>query len=410
MILEALKKILSDYKVNRDFAKEIKEGYRNPIENDLNDYFSEIPNYRYGGSLAKKTANTNSCDIDLLCYFDSSYDKSVEEIYNDALNALEKSSYVIEPKNSAISVIGKSGEEKWDTTVDIVPGKYTSNNDNKDVYLWCRKNKSKLKSNPELQINKVLDSKCQELIRLIKLYRTFNKFKFKSFYLEIFAIDIVEPEFEKNDDLYDMLIKFCSHYDDIGKKIIYDPANNSNDITQIHSEDEFKIIRDKIKELYEALLTNDENTIICCITNQKYNIDDGYINNAKSNFKNKEGLTPTISLFNCIKLKGFYYSKDYLYEFNSNSILEKNTKLKFKIYIAESFRNNSVVKLIVSNGGYEAYKANCLRGNSEQTIKTKNYYYREENTFYYGNHCVQAYLETSRGKIYFSDILVVKVR
>ena len=88
--------------------------------------------------------------------------------------------------------------------------------------------------------------------------------------------------------------------------------------------------------------------------------------------------------------------------------------MKFDISVAPSFQQGSTVRLIVSNGGYEALKHNCLRGKSEETeihYKANNkYYYRYETTSYYGNHCVQAYVKTSSGKTYYSDVLVVKVR
>lgn len=415
MVLECLKKFLYEYRVDRDFSKEIKDGYRNPLEKDLNFYFEDKPNYRYGGSLAKMTANSNSCDIDLLCYFDSDNKDSLETIFNNTLKALTKASYLVEPKNSAICVKGKIGEDKWDTTVDVVPGKYTSNDDNKDVYLWCRKDRCRLKSNPELQINKVLKSDCKDLVRILKLYRSFNNFKFKSFYLEIFAIDIVQPEFRDDDNLYDKLVKFCSHYADIGKLKIYDPANSANDINSIHTDYEFDIIRNKIKELYMALLTNDENTVYCCLKNKPYDVDNGYINDAKSHFINKEGLSKTLNpYFNVITISGFYYMNGSWIRFDSNTVLKKNYNLKFDISVAPSFQQGSTVRLIVSNGGYEALKHNCLRGKSEETeihYKANNkYYYRYETTSYYGNHCVQAYVKTSSGKTYYSDVLVVKVR
>ncbi len=415
MVLDRLNELLSKYKVDRDFSKEIKEGYRNPLENDLNLFFNDKPNYRYGGSLAKMTANSNSCDIDLLCYFDSDNNDSLETIYNETFDALIKSSYLVEPKNSAIYVNGRKGDEKWDTTVDVVPGKYTSNDDNKDVYLWCRKNRCRLKSNPELQINKVLQSDCKELIRLIKLYRCFNNFKFKSFYLEIFAVDIVQPEFQDGDNLYDKLVKFCSHYQDIGKVKIYDPANSANNINSIHSDDEFNVIRDKIERLYSTLLTNDDDTIISCIKNQPYDIDRGYINDAKSHFENKDGLSKAlIPYFNVIAITGFYRINDSWNKFDSNTTLKKNYNLKFEITVAPNFQQGSTVRLIVSNGGYEALKHNCLRGKSELTESgyraNHRYYYRYETTSYYGNHCVQAYVQTSSGKIYYSDVLIVKVR
>lgn len=415
MVVDSLNKLLSDYKVNRDFSKEIREGYRNHLEKDINLYFDKSPNYRYGGSLAKMTANSNSCDIDLLCYFDNDNKDNLETIYNKILKSLINASYLVEPKNSAICVMGKKGEDKWGITVDIVPGKYTSNNENMDVYLWCRRDKCKLKSNPELQIDKVLKSDCKDVIRLLKLYRSFNNFKFKSFYLEIFAIDIVQKEFHDSDNVYDKLVKFCSHYDEIGKVKIYDPANFANDINTIHTDYEFGIIRDKIEKLYKALLTNDEETILNCLKNKTYDIECGYINNAKSHFKHKGGLSKAlIPLFNVVTITGFYKIDNLWNRFDSNTILNKKSSLRFEITVSPSLQKDSIVKLIVSNGGYEAFKHGCLRGNLEETkINYRaniQYFYRDEITSYYGNHCVQAYVKTSSGKIYYSDVLIVRVR
>ena len=415
MVVDLLNDLLNKYKVSRDFIQEIKTGYRSPIEKDLNLFYDEKPNYRYGGSLAKTTANLNSCDIDLLCYFNSANTDSLETIYNKTLNALRKSLYICEAKNSAICVSGKIGETKWETTVDVVPGKYTSNDNNKDVYLWCNKDKCRLKSNPDIQINKVRESNSKELIRLIKLFKEFNGFKFKSFYLEIFTIDIVEPEFTNNDDIYDKLVKFCSHYHEIGKTRIYDPANSANDITKIHSESEFSLIREQFKKLYDALLTNDEQTINNCILNKHYDVEQGYLNNAKSHFENKGGLVKAlIPFFNAVHINGFYKENDSWKHFDSNTILKKNLDIKFEIFVAPVFQHKTSVKLIVSNSGYEALKNNCLRGKAEPTMMVFNnenlHYYREETTLYYGNHCVQAYVKLENGKTYYSDILIVKVR
>lgn len=415
MVLDCLNNLLVEYRVDRDFSLEIKTGYRSPLENDLNNYYDEKPNYRYGGSLAKTTANSNSCDIDLLCYFDSENTDSLELIYNKTIKALRSASYLFEAKNSAICVYGKIGEPKRDTTVDVVPGKYMSNEDNKDVYLWCNRDKCRLKSNPELQINKVKESNSKELIRLIKLYREFNNFKFKSFYLEIFSIDVVEPEFVAGDNIYDKLVKFCSHYNEIGKTKIYDPANSANDINKIHDEYEFSLIRDYIEKLYRVLLTNDEQTIKNCILNKPYDIEKGFLNNAKAHFEIKGGLTNSlISCFSVININGFYKFNDSWQRFDSSTILRKNYNLKFEINIAPNFQNGAIVKLIVSNSGYEALKNNCLRGKADPSgiaYRANNkYYYREETTSYYGNHCVQAFVKLSNGKTYYSDILVVKVR
>ncbi len=176
MVNEALKQMLEKFHVTHEFAKNVREEYRENLEKNISELFNEKPNFRYGGSLAKGTANTNSCDIDLLCYMNSDFELSVSDIFNTIKNGLQKCGYIIESKNSAICVKGTNSEGIWDMTVNVVPGKYTSNEDNKDVYLWCDKDNCRLKSNPELQINKVKNSNSKDVIRLLKIFREYNNF------------------------------------------------------------------------------------------------------------------------------------------------------------------------------------------------------------------------------------------
>lgn len=412
MVNDELLKLLDKYKIDRNFTEEIRNGYRNQLEDDINSYLNEKPNYRYGGSLAKNTANTNSCDIDLLCYMDSNSSYSVEKIYNEIANSLSNNQFIIERKNSAICVTGKIGEDKWDISVDVVPGKYTSNENNKDVYLWCNKDNARLKSNPEIQIEKVKKCCYKELIRIVKLYRTFKNFKFKSFYLEIYIIDYLSKYLKPEETLYNNLVIFSEHYDDIGKVSLVDPANIANDISNIHSSYEFEIIRNNIKELYNALLTDDENTIINCILNKSYDLEKGYFKSAKSH-------SPMLNLiiaYSPVSIRGEYFDENInnWITFNSNSILKKNIKLKFTISVLASFSPKDV-KLIVSNAGYDAVIRNkCPRGKPEETkfLKKNNMlleYYRYEPTSYFGNHVVQAIVVTKNGN-YYSNLLHVCIR
>lgn len=416
MVNDELLKLLDKYKIDRNFTEEIRNGYRNQLEDDINSYLNEKPNYRYGGSLAKNTANTNSCDIDLLCYMDSNSSYSVEKIYNEIANSLSNNQFIIERKNSAICVTGKIGEDKWDISVDVVPGKYTSNDNNKDVYLWCNKDNARLKSNPEIQIEKVKTCCYKDLIRLVKLYRTFKNFKFKSFYLEIYIIDYLSKYLKPEETLYNNLVIFSEHYDDIGNVKLVDPANIANDISNIHSSYDFEIIRNNIKELYNALLTDDETTIINCILNKPYDLGNGYFKSAKShspmlNFKNK-----LILINSPVSIRGEYFDENLnnWITFDSNSILKKNVQLKFTISVLASFSPKDV-KLIVSNAGYDAVIRNkCPRGKPEETkfLKKNNMlleYCRYEPTSYFGNHVVQAIVVTKNGN-YYSNLLHVCIR
>ena len=402
MIDEILNNILFKNKVNKDFNEEVKNGYRLPLQDTINQGFEQIkPNFRYGGSLAKGTANINDCDIDLLCYLPSNSDLSVENIYKTIEKTLQKSNYIYQSKNSAIRVSGEAGET-WDISVDLVPGKYTSSDD-KDVYLWCNKTKNKLLSNPETQINKVKECNIKDVIRFIKYFRKFKDFKFKSFFLEIFAIDIVEPTITEEDALYDKLIKFCSHFNEIGKTKIYDPANeHGNNIMTIHTEDEFQTIREKIKELYEVLLTNNEQIIKDYFENKPINLENAYRENVKKNLQAIRFLSvlPLISL-TCVGSNGVEY-KDY-HKF------KKGEKFCFNIKCISNIPLHNI-KIIVANSGYEASRANCLRGTEESTTKkSANFYCRNEESSYNGYHYVQAKGYDNLKKAYYSNIFVVHI-
>lgn len=406
-----LKKVLDEFHVTQEFAKNVREEYREDLEKNISAMFSEKPNFRYGGSIAKGTANTNSCDIDLLCYMNSDCELSVEDIFRTIENGLPKFGYIIKAKNSAICVMGTSNEGLWDMTVDVVPGKYTSNEDNKDVYLWCNRDKCRLKSNPELQINKVKNSNSKDVIRLLKIFRGYNNFKFKSFFLELFAIDIVESEYNVEDSLYDKIIKFCKKANKIGISEIYDPANANNNIMNIHSEYEFSVIRNKINELYEALMTNDKATIKNCLLGNEYSIDQGYLTNAKEHSKYLNILS-TSNIYG-ISLECYFNEDNYFSQINSNQVISKQKHIKFIVKVPVSFQILSI-QLIISNAGYESYKNNCLRGDTENMKKSNGgsytyEYYRSEYTSYYGKHVVQVMLKTTSGRTYYSKYFIVNV-
>ena len=409
-----LKDLLNEYRVTRDFQKEIREGYRIEIEELLKKQYDTKCNFWYGGSLAKGTANINSCDIDLLTYLNNDTKMSLQEIYDKTYESL-KNNYICEKKNSAITLTGKIGEE-WDYNVDVVPGKFSSSDATSDVYLWQNNSKSRIKTNPEKQIKKIKESKSKDVIRLIKLYRDFNNFKFKSFFLEIFAVDVVESLYSENDSLLDKVIKFCSQYDKIGVQKINDPANTHNDIMDIHSKYEFSIIREKIKSLYEVLMTDNEKAIKDCILGKPYNIEKTYEENAfrysimrKPNYK--------------IPIEGFIIGdsakdsqgKQEKTPFFSHNVLKKGIEIRFVTYVPKSMGIQNV-EWIITNSGYDAKKNKCLRGDeiepscfSEKVGDAKRYY-KKEYTQYYGNHFVQAVLTTKSRKTFYSNLFVVKIR
>jgi tRNA nucleotidyltransferase (CCA-adding enzyme) len=408
---EILQKLLDEYKPSGDFRDDVRDTYRSPIEDLLKSgIFDAKVHFRYGGSLVKGTANKDSCDVDLLCYVEATSSMSIKDIYDKTTEILQKNGFLAVAKNSAIKVYGHQGDQTWDKTVDVVPGKYI-NNASGDVNLWCKKDGKMLKTNPDVQIEKVKTSKSKDIIRLIKLFRDKNNFKFKSFFLEIFSIDVVEPYFGKEDDLMDQLVAFCHHGSEIGKTKIYDPANPSNDIMSIHESYEFDVIRRQISRLLEALLTDDDKTIQACFLGQSFDADSGYLNVAKRNcsfliFDPLKAQGPTIAAQKSHE-KNFSNPLSYF----SGTLIEKDWKIMF--FISQEIRS---AEWMICNSGYEARKQGCLRGdkfvpgNDKDETDSPMNKMRFETTSYYGNHFVQAKIKTQYGTIEYSPVFVVKIR
>ncbi len=405
MIVDELNKILNENSVKNDYRAELKEDYRVPLESVLRSAFDGInPHIIYGGSLAKGTPNRNSCDMDLLCYFPADCALSVESIYNGIAKALTDAHYWIEKKNSAICVKGDYNNYKWDISVDVVPGKYTQNENNEDVFLWCNRDRCRLKSNPEKQIGYVKNSKYKDLIRLVKLYRDNRNFKFKSFYLEIFVIDYIgENELEDNDTIYDQLVKFSSHFSDIGKVSLFDPANSNNNISDIHDDYENIIIRNQIKDLYDALLTNDERTIISIMNGESVDLNKAYEHDAISH---SSALRLNMGQANVIITCNDEKGNSIL----SSQIIPKNVDLRFDVMCLGCYVEIESVHLIISNAGYESIC--CPRGKEETTEfdRYRRVYWRKETTLYNGNHYVQAIVRLKNKRTYYSMPFIVKIR
>ncbi len=396
-----LEDLLKKNSLDDGTIEDIKEHLRAPIEAALKDHVFDVqPNIKYGGSYKKKTSNKDSCDLDILCYLPPESQIGVEDIYEKAFEALSKAGFFAIKKNSAIKLYGKAGDPQWEMTVDVVPGKECAN-ESGDVYLWCNRTKNRLKTNPETQIGKVIHSDSREVIRLIKLYRTSAKFEFKSFFLEVFAIDVAEGDYPKDATLFEKLLCFCGRYGDIGIKKIYDPANANNDIMGIHSEQEFRTIRQQIKNLYEVLMTNDEDSITAALQGQSINLDDAYYHYAKKHsslFTAASSQTRTLQITGRIKGKGHEMS----------GVIDAEKGDYFIFSVPDSW-NIKTVEWLVCNSGYEAFTKKQLRGEKYEPSDQGTKYSRQEHAEFYGRHFVIARATTFSGQHLFSRPLFVKI-
>jgi hypothetical protein len=383
------------------------------IKKVLGNKFDSTVYFRRGGSLAKNTANIYDADIDLLCYLHDSTGMSLENIYDVAYDELSKI-YVVNKKNNAIEITGKLNDYKWDYRVDVVPGKYVNYAESYDVYLWCNRDKRRLKTNPDKQISKIRKYEHKDVIRLCKIFRHLLNFQFKSFILELFIVDVTN--FNEEDDIIDKIIKVCQSINDLGSVKLYDPANSNNDLSKVLSEFDIMIIKDNFKKIYEALLTDNPKAVSDILNRNTINFEEYYLENARlhSSLFNKiyRNLLPYTSP---ISIEAKKYDKLYKTQIgiSNGEKLKKHTKIRFTANVSHHLKIVNI-EWLICNAGYEARKAKQLRGdnlersNDEEDIIqiSKNRY---EHTAFAGVHFVIAIVTDTSGQKHYSNPFKVRV-
>lgn len=236
---EYLKKILEAQALDRD-STELKQMQqeRDKIEAILKKQFSGAKmTIRYGGSKAKNTMIKKSFDLDILVYFDSDDEvggKNLKEIYDNVAKALA-GSYSIQRKTSAIRLLKKDQTSVGEHfSIDIVPGRFTSD-DKTDVFLHQENSeRERLKTNPDKHIEHVRDSEVRDAIKLLKLWKIdHGLLNVKTFLLELLIVKTLAASKSKNLD-EQLKIFWETMVADIDNIRIEDPANpTGNDLSEL---------------------------------------------------------------------------------------------------------------------------------------------------------------------------------
>jgi len=222
-----------------DDAPELKEvrQRRKDIEASLRKHFPKSgPSIRWGGSMVKNTMIRESYDGDLTCYFpadEKEAGSTLEEIYNSVATALSKD-YDVERKTSALRVKDRSSKATKgfavDLHIDVVPGRYTDD-DEEDVYIHQEAGtKERLKTNLQVHIDHIKDSGVTDTIRLTKLWNCQNGIGAKTFVLELLTVKLLakKKSLGLSEQLKHVWTQFRDHTDELA---VEDPANpTGNDL------------------------------------------------------------------------------------------------------------------------------------------------------------------------------------
>lgn len=209
----------------------LKEGIRDLIDNL--DRISQKPIPYDAGSKKKHTMIKECFDFDMLFYFPSDTEESIEDIYNFIFKAL-KSNYDYVTKNNAAIRIQFPNEidlEKHHFHVDVVPAKRITGSKD-EAFLYQSKTGTKLKTSLEKHLESVRDFERYDILKLLKLWKFRKSVDFPSFTIEQIAIEAtkgIEQKTMKRAELLIHIFKYiCKKLSQ--RKKIEDPANPSHNI------------------------------------------------------------------------------------------------------------------------------------------------------------------------------------
>lgn len=205
---------------------------RNDIDTLLRAHFSgDNPSIRWAGSMAKGTMIRESYDGDITCYFphdENGVGDTLEDIYTNVSEALQDE-YQVEQKASALRVRDKVDWQS-DLHIDVVPGRFTSD-EKTDVFLHrTTHEKDRLKTNLQVHIDHIKDSGVIDAIRLTKLWKVRNGLESaKTFVLELLVVKLLKTQ--KSADLATQFESVMTEFRDNADTLsVSDPANSGNDL------------------------------------------------------------------------------------------------------------------------------------------------------------------------------------
>lgn len=210
------------------------DAHKAEVELFLRQEFGQSPIIKIAGSVSKGTAVSDSYDLDVVMYFPSSDTRTLKAIYQEVHNKLA-SRYTIDPKTSALRITGVSNaSNNSDYHIDVVPGRFIPGT--KDVFLYMNSaDRERMQTNLKTHIDYITQSGCQEIIKLVKLWKVRNGVVFKTFILELFVIDALQGTHDKS-DLENGFKKVMEAFVNNVHVELVDPANTANVVSRTISD------------------------------------------------------------------------------------------------------------------------------------------------------------------------------
>lgn len=233
------------------------QAHKKEVTDFLREEFGTDPVIKYAGSREKGTMICDRYDLDIVCYFPSSDERSLKEIREDVANRLSEK-YLLTHKSSAERILDLKGSDTpGDFHIDVVPGRFIK--DTKDVFLHVANgDKERMQTNLKVHIDHIVNSGCVPVIRLAKLWAHRNNLRIKTFVLELFVVEALSG-YQNKGDLRKGFIKVMEAFkDDFSSTQLVDPANTNNIVSQLVDDSEKRAISQAAEMVLEKIKDSDE--------------------------------------------------------------------------------------------------------------------------------------------------------
>lgn len=231
-----LRELLVNQNLTRNQMENLKY-QRDAIVNEITNEIGGNPTIFNAGSYAKGTMIKASYDLDIVLYWTNNFQLSPQNLYNEVGSVLQSRGR--HPKSKKV---GWEIPFPGDFHIDVIPGKEILNKPNY-AYLFNKDQISRFQTSVKKHVSHVRNSKRQNVIRLMKLWKQRKNVPIKTFILECIVIEsckglsrnTLEPQI---DAAFEFMCK------NILTRRIIDPANSQNFVSDvITSEDKNRIRR-----------------------------------------------------------------------------------------------------------------------------------------------------------------------
>ncbi len=284
-----------------EYLKEVLESYRMAHVNDLLDkyrekrkeikeaieaeYTGDMYSPLNSGSYAKHTAINSKFDLDVMIPFKRKTFDTLETMFDDIFDFLYEEygeeAKVIKQKVS-IGIEFYPDEDGDIISIDVVPGRELNEEQYEDdhklnLYVNSRygnlEEQSYIQTNIKAQIDRIKSRDNErKIIRLLKIWKTTNQEKYKSFFLELITI----KAFDKNaisgslwEQLEAVMEYIRDHITKDGFKL-KDPGNSGNDVADTLEDYQKQNLSNKMKNMLDRIDENEDNLKIYFPKNTDY--------------------------------------------------------------------------------------------------------------------------------------------